>query len=282
MDTQGLLVARRLFKSSGARRPCRYASKLCAHFFLPAASPRHLIVKWSVSARNGISSHGRGWAISASRTIAVPRAPYWKRSATAYTPLRFPGQYFDVETGLHYNYFRHYDPETARYLTPDPLGLAPAPNPVTYVENPHRWSDPLGLSPCKDRLLDAVAEEAAKASRVTPGRLRPAVSEGIMLRDGKIYTESSRRGDAPGLHPEVQGVLDAIPVEERGRGHGQCGLPIAISEALDRGRDPHGAMGAAVTVRSSVDHPKHGMQIGPCDSCRALVRHYGIDFITGE
>ncbi|MBI0297510.1 RHS repeat protein, partial [Streptomyces sp. PRKS01-29] len=40
-------------------------------------------------------------------------------------PLRFPGQYADPETGLHYNYFRHYDPETARYASPDPLGLAP-------------------------------------------------------------------------------------------------------------------------------------------------------------
>ncbi|NUT27046.1 MAG: hypothetical protein HOV84_14175, partial [Streptomyces sp.] len=205
----------------------------------------------------------------------------WKRSATAYTPLRFPGQYFDPETGLHYNYFRHYDPETARYLTPDPLGLAPAPNPATYVDNPHRWSDPLGLSPCQDRLLDAVGREAADASKVTPGRMRPAVSEGIMLRDGQIYTASSHRGDAPELHPDVQGVLDGIPVEERGRGHGQCGLPVAISEALKRG-DPSGAMGAAVTVRSTVDHPKHGMPVGPCDSCKVLVRHYGIDFITGE
>ncbi|MGW0927740.1 putative T7SS-secreted protein [Streptomyces sp. NPDC002644] len=74
-------------------------------------------------------------------------ATAWARSSTAYTPLRFPGQYYDPETGLHYNLFRHYDPETARYLTPDPLGLAPAPNPVTYVRNPHTWSDPLGLSP---------------------------------------------------------------------------------------------------------------------------------------
>ncbi|NUP23137.1 MAG: hypothetical protein HOZ81_45200, partial [Streptomyces sp.] len=73
----------------------------------------------------------------------------WSRSSTAHTPLRFSGQYHDPETGLHYNYLRHYDPETARYLTPDPLGLAPAPNPVTYVSNPLMWIDPLGLSPFK-------------------------------------------------------------------------------------------------------------------------------------
>ncbi|MDV5146877.1 RHS repeat-associated core domain-containing protein [Streptomyces sp. SBC-4] len=72
----------------------------------------------------------------------------WTRDATAYTPLRFPGQYFDPESGLHYNHFRYYDPESARYLSQDPLGLTPAPNPSTYVHNPHMWSDPLGLGPC--------------------------------------------------------------------------------------------------------------------------------------
>ncbi len=71
----------------------------------------------------------------------------WSANSSAYTPLRFPGQYYDPETGLHYNYFRHYDPETARYLTPDPLGLAPAPNPATYVHNPQAATDHLGLAP---------------------------------------------------------------------------------------------------------------------------------------
>ncbi|MGW1076205.1 putative T7SS-secreted protein [Streptomyces sp. NPDC002537] len=71
----------------------------------------------------------------------------WPTASTTYTPLRFPGQYFDPETGLHYNFHRHYDPATARYLSPDPLGLAPAPNPVAYVHNPVSWVDPLGLAP---------------------------------------------------------------------------------------------------------------------------------------
>ncbi|MFG3252143.1 putative T7SS-secreted protein [Streptomyces sp. NPDC048172] len=73
----------------------------------------------------------------------------WPTDATTYTPLRFPGQYHDPETGLHYNYFRYYDPETARYASPDPLGMRAAPNPAAYVRTPHTLGDPLGLSPCR-------------------------------------------------------------------------------------------------------------------------------------
>jgi RHS repeat-associated protein len=74
----------------------------------------------------------------------------WNSDAKAHTPLRFPGQYHDPESGLHYNFHRYYDPETARYLTPDPLGLAPAPNPAVYVGNPHSQSDPFGLAPYRN------------------------------------------------------------------------------------------------------------------------------------
>ncbi|WP_335938103.1 putative T7SS-secreted protein [Streptomyces sp. PTD5-9] len=85
----------------------------------------------------------------------------WTAASSTYTPLRFPGQYFDSETGLHYNYFRHYDPETARYLTADPLGLTPSPNPSAYVSNPHGWSDPLGLAP---RCLNETGKEGRQAN----------------------------------------------------------------------------------------------------------------------
>ncbi|MGW7169915.1 putative T7SS-secreted protein [Streptomyces sp. NPDC054884] len=86
----------------------------------------------------------------------------WSRSSTAYTPLRFPGQYYDPETGLHYNLFRHYDPETARYASPDPLGLSPAPNPVAYVDNPHTVCDPFGLSPYKEGEGPTIGEYTSK------------------------------------------------------------------------------------------------------------------------
>jgi RHS repeat-associated protein len=70
-------------------------------------------------------------------------------------PLRFPGQYHDAETGLHYNHQRYYDPGTAAYLTPDPLGLVPAPNDRAYVDNPMVASDPMGLAPKVPRVGSA-------------------------------------------------------------------------------------------------------------------------------
>jgi RHS repeat-associated protein len=75
-----------------------------------------------------------------------------KQGSTTDCPLRRPGQYHDAETGLYYNVYRYYDPETASYLTPDPLGLAPAPNPHAYVDNPLQEIDPLGLAPCSTGL----------------------------------------------------------------------------------------------------------------------------------
>ncbi len=54
--------------------------------------------------------------------------------------IRLPGQYFDEETGLHYNRQRYYDPAQGAYLTPDPLGHPDGPNAYAYVAN-----NPLGL-----------------------------------------------------------------------------------------------------------------------------------------
>ncbi|NYI07233.1 putative T7SS-secreted protein [Allostreptomyces psammosilenae] len=96
-------------------------------------------------------------------------APLPAPPAEADCPLRFPGQYADQETGLHYNYQRYYDPETARYLSPDPLGLEPALNHHAYVSNPWLRIDPLGLANCgvfENQLPGQLSRELADAERL--------------------------------------------------------------------------------------------------------------------
>ena len=60
--------------------------------------------------------------------------------------LRFPGQYYDAETGTHYNYFRDYDPGIGRYEQSDPIGIRGGLNSFSYVANsPALGIDPQGL-----------------------------------------------------------------------------------------------------------------------------------------
>ena len=61
-------------------------------------------------------------------------------------PIRFQGQYFDDETGLHYNRYRYYDSYSGRFISKDPIGLTGGLNVHTYAQNPTQWIDPLGLT----------------------------------------------------------------------------------------------------------------------------------------
>ncbi|WP_088500398.1 polymorphic toxin type 47 domain-containing protein [Pseudomonas helleri] len=61
-------------------------------------------------------------------------------------PLRFQGQYFDTETGLHYNRYRYYDPQVGRFISKDPIGFAGGLNVYAYAPNPVGWVDPFGLA----------------------------------------------------------------------------------------------------------------------------------------
>jgi RHS repeat-associated protein len=67
-------------------------------------------------------------------------------SGTFSDNFRFPGQFYDQNTKLHYNYFRDYDPNTGRYIESDPIGLRSGINTYAYAgDNPINFIDPLGL-----------------------------------------------------------------------------------------------------------------------------------------
>jgi RHS repeat-associated protein len=91
--------------------------------------------------------------------------------------LRFPGQYFDAETGLHCNYFRDYDPATGRYVESDPIGLEGGLNSYLYAEaNALVYGDPYGLWSIRDLLpADAplldIADTLAGAVAYAEGRI---------------------------------------------------------------------------------------------------------------
>ncbi|MFF7791940.1 DUF6531 domain-containing protein [Streptomyces sp. NPDC007991] len=113
-------------------------------------------------------------------------------------PLAFPGQYRDAETGLHYNLARYYDPDTASYLSPDPLGLIPAPNHHAYVGNPLRWSDPLGLEGDEPiRIYDdsTYDKHGSSSSSSAKGEIGRAPTDGQAALDRSIT-----RGD--GSNPD--------------------------------------------------------------------------------
>jgi len=61
-------------------------------------------------------------------------------------PIRFQGQYFDEETGLHYNRYRYYDPVSGRFVSSDPIRLLGGLNIFAYAKNSTNYVDPLGLA----------------------------------------------------------------------------------------------------------------------------------------
>ncbi|MEU8979096.1 DUF6531 domain-containing protein [Streptomyces sp. NPDC048309] len=203
----------------------------------------------------------------------------------AYCPLRFPGQYHDPETAFHYNYQRHYDPETGRYASLDPLGLSPGPNPRVYVRNPFTAVDPFGLS-CDQEALDA-ARRRADQEQARPGaskHTRPTSAAGLVAPGHKTpFTGASIKGGGshPNLHPDVQAAYDRVPQELRpaGNQHGRCGEAEALSDAMHAGVDPRGGVMASVDVRAA-GNPKHGAPKAPCSSCQHVLDQLGIRAVT--
>ncbi|RMT71980.1 Rhs protein [Pseudomonas savastanoi pv. nerii] len=97
--------------------------------------------------------------------------------------LRFQGQYFDVETGLHYNTFRYYDPEIGRFITQDPIGLSGGDNLYLYAPNPYGWVDPLGW---------CVNATVTRGPAGQPLRATATITENDIKKGGTATNASSR------------------------------------------------------------------------------------------
>ena len=96
----------------------------------------------------------RTWRKAPNSLWGLPLLSSWERKqAEPLNPnLLFAGQYTDDESGLAYNRFRYYDPQSGNYLASDPIGLNGGETPYSYVHNPMGWVDPFGLAGCSSYL----------------------------------------------------------------------------------------------------------------------------------
>ena len=109
-------------------------------------------------------------------------------------PFRFQGQYYDEESGLHYNRFRYYDPEIGRFVSQDPIGLRGGTNLFEYAPNPIIWVDPLGLSAFSCNKLTACGcKEILKSENVIIGKHGDMKKIGGLKDSHHIYQDAAVR-----------------------------------------------------------------------------------------
>ena len=129
---------------------------------------------------------------------------------SAYQPFRLQNQYADRETGLHYNFFRYYEPECGRFINQDPIGLMGGTNFYQFAMNALGWIDPLGLS-----------KKGVKAIiKTISGIIAEGFSTKVKGKRGKI-------------HPVVQEAYDKVPARRRSPFHCKCGEADALSRIAE-------------------------------------------------
>ncbi|WP_311769452.1 RHS repeat-associated core domain-containing protein, partial [Burkholderia stagnalis] len=185
------------------------------------------------------------------------------RKAGIVNPLRFAGQYFDRETGLHYNRHRYYDPNTGRFISKDPIGLQGGINVFQYAPNPISWIDPLGLTSktppacgCLDwsrtnpRTGETAPEHVMRHGEDIPKRQVPhgVFADDPIATTNAAWDKAVQQRVSPTVGPNGNLVYD-IPYPEAGL---QGGIPGAAAghPILDSVRIVTGPGGANKVVTS--------------------------------
>ena len=138
---------------------------------------------------------------------------------------RLPGQYFQLETGLSYNWNRHYDPTTGRFTTPDPLGIVAGASVYGYAgQTPLMHVDPSGLfdpAPLSAAALLALEEEVGGGGPEDPIADAAAV---ITLGSGLV---SAIMAPSPGSGPGISSPGQATTASSGGSGgsNPKCNCP---------------------------------------------------------
>ena len=104
-------------------------------------------------------------------------------SADELQPFRFQGQFFDGETGLHYNRFRYYDSDVGMFISRDPIGLLGGNNVFQYAPNPIGWIDPWGLAKTPNIVRDDLGRPTQWTFDVTPSDLHTGTPTNQATRD---------------------------------------------------------------------------------------------------
>lgn len=181
------------------------------------------------------------------------------------TPLSFQGQYIDEETGLSYNRFRYYDPETGQYISPDALGLAGGFNEYAYVKNPVRLVDPLGLAPSAADMARQKADEL----NAQPGKKPNCVTAVVDKSTGKVYYGTPGdpgldMGTAPSPLKENAAKLPPEGIAPHKQTPGNCGEPKAVDAALKSGAKLENLEMHTVFIGGK----RHGQAKTRCPNCQ--------------
>ncbi|WP_321785145.1 RHS repeat-associated core domain-containing protein [Burkholderia pyrrocinia] len=107
-------------------------------------------------------------------------------------PVRLQGQYFDQESGLHYNRHRYFDPSLGYFISQDPIGLEGGVNPYAFAPNMFRWLDPLGLIHGNSKTSKKKNHVYVIYNRISDEVYKFGISSGRVRLDGKSCRAESQ------------------------------------------------------------------------------------------